>query len=118
MARIFSHIRLLCLSVLTASSVLAADFAVLKTGFRIRAESYERINGKIRLHTGNGGHVDLSADSVVRFEPVEQPPEAQAGPAPLPVEAPKTLDELVEELAAEMSLHPALVHSVIKAESN
>ncbi len=118
MAWILSQARLVCLLALVASSVLAADYAVLKTGFRIRAQSHERIGEKIRLHTRNGGRVDLAADAIARFEPIEEPLPVDLVEEPRPAPAPKSLDQVVNELAAAMSLHPALVHSVIAAESN
>ena len=117
-AWILSQARLVCLSILVASSVLAADYAVLKTGFRIRTESHERIGDKIRLHTGAGGRVDLAADAVVGFDPIEDAPPVDIVEELEPSREPKTLDQVVNELAEAMSLHPALVHSVIAAESN
>ena len=97
---------------LLAAAAPAADYAVLHTGARIRAERWESVGDRVRLHT-EGGKIELPSAAVARFEPIEA-----SGAEPKPVERPKpepdkSIEELVDELAERAKLHPALVHSVI-----
>jgi hypothetical protein len=98
----------------------AAEYAVLTTGFRLRAERHETAGDRVRLIVKDGGVIEVPASSVVRFEaedfvpaPVEKPVLDQA-----PDYSRKGLDKLVTQLGKQLQLHPALVHSVIEAESN
>ncbi len=107
--------RLTCVAVIalaTASPLAAAEYAVLHTGFRLRAERHEVMGDKIRLHTLGGGWMDLEASQVDRFEAEDYvPPPAPAVPA-----AP-TLDQIIETSSARHGLDPDLIRSVIRAES-
>ena len=63
--------------------------------------------------------MELPAQMVKGFQPLAEPA-ARVEPKlaePEPAED-RTIVELVDELAAEFGLHPALIHSVIAAESN
>jgi len=114
------------LACLLVAPLDAAEFVVLHTGFRIRAERTERVDSKIRLHT-NEGVIELEAAQIAAFEPAldratpPPPPAPEAAPVPLePVAAvalSKAPRELVTEAALRHGLPPEFVHSVARAES-
>jgi soluble lytic murein transglycosylase-like protein len=84
----------------------------------MRIERHEAIGERMRLYTSADGFVDLPAGTVTGFESILAPPASapvSAVPAPEPE---KSLEELIEEIAEEYQLHPALIHSIIAAESN
>jgi soluble lytic murein transglycosylase-like protein len=98
--------------------VLAGEYAVLSTGFRLHAERHERIGSTMRLYTKQGV-TELPAGLVASFEQEEYvPPPAQSTPpraeAPMPVADPQTL---VHDAAVRTGLPPAFVESVAKVES-
>lgn len=104
-----------------ASVVLSAgEYAVLTSGFRLRAERHETVGDRVRLIDKDGGVIELPASSVVRFEQEDFVPVAVEEPAPEkpPGYSRQALDKLVAQLGRQLQLHPALVHSVIEAESN
>jgi soluble lytic murein transglycosylase-like protein len=104
---------------LAASPVLAGEFAVLSTGFRIHAERHEVDGASVRLFTKDG-MIEVPAASVSGFEDEEYvpPPPAPAAPV-VPPAPPKATDPktLVHDAAIRNSLPPAFVASVAKAES-
>jgi soluble lytic murein transglycosylase-like protein len=104
--------------ILLGSPLLAGEYAVLSTGFRLHAERHERIGSTMRLYTKQGV-TELPAGLVASFEQEEYvPPPAQSTPpsteAPLPVADPQTL---VHDAAVRTGLPPAFVESVAKVES-
>lgn len=110
----------LLFAVAAASPVLAGEYAVLSTGFRIHAERHEVEGSSIKLFTKDG-LIEVPASSVTSFESEEY-----VAPAPVPMAvaapvapAPKSTDPktLVREAAVRNSLPPAFVASVAKAES-
>ena len=105
-----------------AATLSAAEYAVLTTGFRLRAERHEIAGDRIRLILKDGGVIELPAASVVRFEEDDFVPAAseseEAAAAKAPDYSREGLDNLVTQLGRQLQLHPALVHSVIEAESN
>ena len=117
-------VRLVALSFVMATSAAAAEYAVLHTGFRLRAEHHEVLGDQVRLHTAAGGTIDLEASAISHFESDElappvlgaseqhEPAGGHEGP-PLP----ETVEALIERLGGELGLHPALIHSVVAAES-
>jgi soluble lytic murein transglycosylase-like protein len=106
----------------TASAALAAEYAVLTTGSRLRADRHETENGKVRLYTGTS-YVEMEASRIQAFEPCEDAPPAAvpvAAPEPPPVEAPKpalTPAELADAAAIKYGLPATLIRSVMAAES-
>ncbi len=112
--KILSYAVLVCLLAVTAQ---AAEYAVLHTGARILAESRQTVGARVRLVTAGGGTIEIPASAVARFEPAETPPSTATNPPSKPAEPEKTLDQLIDEFANRARLHPALVHSVIAAES-
>ena len=111
-----SLLRLAAATLLTAGVALAGEYAVLHTGFRIATVRHETRGDQVRLFTGEGAFMDLPAAAVARFEP-----DGKIDPVGVPgtaVPAPdETLDAVVDRFSAELGLPPALVHSVIAAES-
>ncbi len=106
---------------LAASVTLsAAEYAVLTTGFRLRAERHETTGDRVRLIAKDGSVTELPASSVVRFEQEDFMPAPAPEPAIeiAPDYSREGLDKLVTQLGRQLQLHPALVHSVIEAESN
>jgi soluble lytic murein transglycosylase-like protein len=116
--RILSQCAVLCLA--AACVAPAAELALLASGATLRIERHEDLGPRMRLYTSADGFVDLPADAVAGFEALFDAPLA-AVPAPAPAATPepeKSLDELIEQLADDYELHPALIHSIIAAESN
>lgn len=115
-------------TVLLCLPAMAAEYAVLQSGFRIRVERYERAGEFVRLYTGGESMIELPASAVAAFEPDEYvappppppaPMAASAEPptAPEPVAAVRSPQELVEQAAKKHGLPPEFVHLVARAES-
>jgi soluble lytic murein transglycosylase-like protein len=118
--RILSHCAALCLA--AACAAPAAELALLATGATLRIERHEAIGERMRLYTSARGFVDLPVSAVTGFESIlaPQPDPAPVSPVPAPPspEPEKSLEELIEDIAVTYDLHPALIHSIIGAESN
>jgi soluble lytic murein transglycosylase-like protein len=101
---------------LLAIPCLAAEHAVLTSGFRLRAERHEIVDDRVRLYDGDS-FVELSAAAVIGFEVDDYvAPPAPTAPAPAPILA---LDprELVTRAAVRNGLPPELLHSIAQVES-
>jgi soluble lytic murein transglycosylase-like protein len=99
----------------------AGEVAVLTTGYRISAQSIERVDDKIHIHTGQGVIV-VAPESIaaIEFEEKLLPPTAAALVAPdavTPVRPVKSPRELVSEAAVRNGLPPEIVHAVAAVES-
>jgi soluble lytic murein transglycosylase-like protein len=95
-----------------ATHAFAGEYAVLATGFSMRIDRHEQQGDSVRVFV-NGGSLDLPAATVLGFEP-------EAAPAPPPEAAAKpavSTHQLINEVAARWNLPPALLHSIVKAES-
>jgi hypothetical protein len=102
---------LVCL--LAGLPALAGEEVVLTTGFRLRADRHEVVDGMIRLYTGSATTV-FPADAVASVEAddyVPPPPAAQTEPPPVDPR------ELVTQAAVRNGLPPELLHSVPQVES-
>ena len=106
-------LRVTLLGVLLASQALAAaEVAVLRTGFRLRADHHEIRGDSTRLFLSSGGWVELKASEIDRYEP-EDPIPAAARPAAFkPLETDPVLAS-----AARHGLDPDIIRSMIRAES-
>jgi soluble lytic murein transglycosylase-like protein len=108
--------RLVAAVLALAAPAVAAEYAVLDTGFRIRAARHETVGDRVRLFLENGGVIEFPAAQVVSFDREEyvEPaaPSAAADTAP-----PFDLSAAVKAVAEAHRLPEALVHSVIAAES-
>ncbi|MBL8210445.1 MAG: lytic transglycosylase domain-containing protein, partial [Bryobacterales bacterium] len=114
---------------LSAMSAFGAEYAVLASGAQLRIERHEVVGTTVRLYTSAEGFIELPADAVTAYEPIEAPapppPPAPVGQASTPASdlqvapAPKptTPHELVDRVAEQHGLPAALVHAVVKAES-
>jgi hypothetical protein len=63
-------------------------------------------------------HPDLRTGKLVRSVTVTPKPVAEQRVSEAPVVVATGLDEAIEQIAAQVSLHPQVIHSVIKVESN
>lgn len=103
-----------------AAAAPAAEYAVLDTGFVIRADRHELDGDIVRLYA-DGGVIEMSAGSVVGFEPeaataVADTTQATERESPAPT-APPDPKALVEAAARKYGLPPELLHSVAVVES-
>ena len=99
-----------------ALPALAAEYAVLSTGYRIHADRHEIVDGTVRLHSANGV-TELPRALVAAFESDDCEKLASTSTQPEPP-AEKTVEEVVFDQSAALALHPDLIFSVISAESN
>ncbi len=113
--------------VLLCLPAMAAEYAVLQSGFRIRVERYERAGEFVRLYTGGESMIELPATAVAAIEPDEYvPPPPPPAPVAAAADSPKgeegkaavrSPQELVEQAAKKHGLPPEFVHLVARAES-
>jgi soluble lytic murein transglycosylase-like protein len=90
----------------------ASDLAILQNGFSIRHERREVMGVNTRLFLSeNGGYIDVPTVAIERFERDLSHP-AAAAPAPTP-----SLEEVIGNASQRHRLDPALIQSVIHAES-
>jgi len=100
-----------------AGAALAGEYAVLDTGFHLRADRIERDGEIVRLHVG-GGLIEIPAQSVVRLEKEEAVKAPAAAPASGPTPpAPPTPRELIEKAARRHGLPVELLDSIAAVES-
>jgi soluble lytic murein transglycosylase-like protein len=95
-----------------AAPGFAGEYAVLWTGFRIRADRHETEGATVRLYR-DGGTTELPASQIVRFDAEEEP----AVPPRAPVTQPPSAEELVAAAAKRNGLPPEFVKSVAAIES-
>lgn len=103
-----------------AAIATAAEYAVLDTGFVIRADRHELAGDIVRLYV-DGGVIEIPATSVAGFEPEEAAPAADdtqttERESPVPT-APPDPKALIEAAARKYGLPPELLHSVAAVES-
>lgn len=105
-------------------SLHGAEYAILTTGFHIRASRHEVHGETIRLHT-ESGVIELPASLIAGFEPEAPRPEADrpapAAPVapPAPAAAAPSADpkQLLDQAAERYGLPAAFLHSVARVES-
>jgi soluble lytic murein transglycosylase-like protein len=101
---------------LAGSTLWAGEYAVLTTGFRLRAERHTTEGETTTLYDREGGTTTLASALIVGFERDDYVPPPP--PAPPPADPAPDLESLVREAAERHGVAPELVHSVIAAESN
>ena len=113
-------IAFLCLIVVCP--LVAGEYAVLQTGFRVYAERHEVLGDQTRLHTATGT-MDFPSSLIASFE-VEEYVRPLPPPAPEPVAVVEvvlppivTLKDLVDNAALSNGLRPEFVRSVAAVES-
>jgi soluble lytic murein transglycosylase-like protein len=107
-----------------AANVWGGEYAVLNTGFRLHAERHAVSGQTVMLFDKDGAFTEIPGSSIAGFEPDELPPagigeripENADRAAPSPRNAP-ALSSVVENAARTYGIHPALISSVIAAES-
>ncbi len=103
-------------------SAQAGEYAVLNNGFRLYADRHENAGERVRLYYGSGV-TEISASEIRGWEaeeakPAPPPPVVAVPSAALaPAALPEAVD-LLEATAKKHGLPPALVRSIVKAESN
>ncbi len=105
-------LRVILLLALAAPALSGAEVAVLRNGFRLRADHHEARGETSRVFLASGGWVDLNAADIDRFEP-EDPVPAPARPAAQRVQE----TDPVLASAARHGLDPDIIRSIIRAES-
>src|SRR5579864_114192 len=114
--------RFLVLLMLSAGLALAGEYAVLASGSRLHVDRHEIDGVKVSLYTGSGS-IEMNSAEVTGFEADEYVPAAPASPPPAPAvragppPAPPVPQQLADAAAEKYGLPPALVRSVMKAES-
>lgn len=96
----------------------AADLAILKNGFSIRHERREVINQVTRLYLeANGsGYIDVPTEDIVSFEK-DTTPKPAAVPANASTFRAQNIADVVGPASQKHLIDPALITSVIRAES-
>jgi Transglycosylase SLT domain len=89
-----------------------ADYAVLRSGARLRITSYQKVGDEMRL-TMDGGTVEVAASEVVAIESEEVFP---ANPPAPSITGPYS--KLIRRAAEKHGVDGALIERVIAAESN
>lgn len=109
---------------LGTASLWAGEYALLNTGFRLHAERHAVSGETVMLFDKDGAFTEIPGSSIAGFEPDELPPagsqeripENADCATPSPRNAP-AVSFLVENAARTYGIHPALISSVIAAES-
>lgn len=96
---------------LLAAQPAKADYAVLRSGQRLHITGWQNLGDTVRLDLA-GGSVTISADELERIEPEEVFGQSAQRQADVPYSA------QIRNAAGTYGLDPALVASVIAAESN
>lgn len=108
-------LRTFAIFLVTASSALAGEYAVLASGARLHADRHEVEGPKVTLYSG-AGSTEMDAASIVRFEQDDSAPPAPGHPTAPPANA-IDVRQLVDNAARKYGLPPAFVHAVVAAES-
>jgi soluble lytic murein transglycosylase-like protein len=107
---------------LSAGLAFAGEYAVLANGSRLHVDRHEIDGVKVSLYTGSGS-IEMNSAEVTGFEADEYVPAAPPSPPPAPAvragppPAPPVPQQLADAAAEKYGLPPALVRSVMKAES-
>ena len=100
---------------LLCGNMYAGEYAVLVNGFRLHADRHEVAGDSVRLYAGSGV-TSIPSSQITGFEPEEYAPPAAAPHTQATISA--SAGDLYQETAKRHGLPPALVRSVVKAESN
>jgi soluble lytic murein transglycosylase-like protein len=111
------------------STAAYAERLTLTTGRILVVKGYRTEGELMTVLLPNGGEATFNASIVVSIAPDEARPEPVAPPAPAPTPEPpmprsaaefqaRPFAQLISNVAARHGVEPALVHAVIKAESN
>ena len=106
-------------SLLTSLPAFAADLAVLQNGFSIRHERRESIGNMTRLYleaSPQSGYIDVPSEQITSIEHDDSPIPAPVVLQPAPTPG-ATIDDFVNAASLKHGVDPALIQSVIHAES-
>jgi soluble lytic murein transglycosylase-like protein len=114
----------LILAMAAASSLWAGEYAVLSSGFRLHAERHVADGATTTLYERDGSYATVPTASILGFEaedyvppPAATPVEPKAQPPIGPAAGASGLPALIQKVAQQYHVSPALVESVIAAES-
>lgn len=130
------RIFMVTIGLLAAANAWAGEYAVLTTGYRIHAERHAAAGETVTLYEKDGSYSEVPAALVASFEPDEKvssadvagdvavnrgadparPPDATE-PGTIEPEVQPSVPALVAKASQEHGVHPALISSVIAAES-
>jgi hypothetical protein len=109
-----------CFALLLAVPAFAADLAVLQNGFSIRHERREPVGNMTRLYLDAGqqsGYIDVPTEQIVSIEHDDSPaPQQPVVLQPVPTPG-ASIDDFVNAASLKHGVDPALIQSVIQAES-
>lgn len=116
--RISRHIGAILILMGVSLSASAADLAILKNGFSIRHERREVINQITRLYldVNGSGYIDVPTEDIVSFEK-DTTPQPAAVPANASTFRARNIADVVAPASQKHLIDPALITSVIRAES-
>ena len=106
----------LIIAALAVPVLRAGEHAVLTTGFVLHTERHSTSGETTTLYDRDGGYRTVPSALISRFE-AEDPVAAPTVPPPQLPPSATGLSTLVEKAAGQHRVSPALVHSVIAAES-
>jgi soluble lytic murein transglycosylase-like protein len=110
----------LLFAIYCGGAAFAGEFAIFTSGGRLPIDRHEIAGDKASLYVG-GGVIEVSVSEIRGFEAEESaPPAAAPAIAPTPAIAPAptpTPEQMADAAAEKYGLPPALVRSVMKAES-
>lgn len=110
--------RTLALILASSTTLWAGEYAVLATGFRLHVERHSTEGAATTLYLAGGGSTTVPASQIETFEAEDAPASAAARPAePASAPAKPGLDAMIQQVAERHGVHPALVSSVVAAES-
>jgi soluble lytic murein transglycosylase-like protein len=109
--------RVLALTFALVAPVWAGEYAVLSNGFRLHAERHATDGAVTTLYDGNGGYTAVRTTEITAFEAEDYVPFAAAEASPAAPPPASGVPSLVQQAAERHGLHPALISSVIAAES-
>ncbi|HYM13899.1 MAG TPA: lytic transglycosylase domain-containing protein [Bryobacterales bacterium] len=114
---------LLILAMIGASRLWAGEYAVLASGFRLRAERHVAEGATTTLYDRDGSYTAVPTASILSFEAEDYAPPAATAPETKPPSPPDaaaaagSLQALIQKVAQQYHVSPELVESVIAAES-
>ncbi len=110
---------------LAAVSPMKAEVLVFASGRTLSVKDYLVSGDTITVTFRNGGDATFLKSVVARIDPDEVPADAEVAASAITVAVPmrpslesRPFATLIESVAAEHGIDPALVHAVVEAESN
>jgi soluble lytic murein transglycosylase-like protein len=110
--------RFALLTILSAASAFAGEYALFSSGSSLRVDRHEAIGSKIRLYNGTA-YTEVDAVQIRGFQPDEPVPPVPVFASSVPASAPAEPSpaDLADAAADKYGLDRRLVRSVMAAES-